>query len=174
MPLSKDTLKSNILKAYNDAMNGTIQFDNPPQPPPPGLSKQMAGALAKAYDDYAKQAQAGALTTIATPGLKSALEQNLTGCEDYSGWAIGVGLYWAPVMFAGGGYIPANPMLPVTVTALIVGISGEMPGYIKTTRSSVDQAAGDLATLLHSWTTKLQVTTTTTSTPPVVATATVS
>lgn len=168
MSLSKDTLKSNILKAYNDAMNGVITFDNPPDPAPPGLSKQMAAALAKAYDDYAKQAVAGALSTIVTPGMKATLESNLKGCEDYSGWAIGVGLYWAGVTFTGGGYIPVNPILPTSVTLVIAGISGDMPTYIKTERDSVDKAAGDLAELLHKHTVKLQVTSTTTSTPPVV------
>ena len=167
MPLSKDTLKSNILQAYNDILDGKITFDNPPDPAPPGMSKQLAAALADAYDKYAKQAQAGALT-VSVPGVKATLESNLKGSEEYGGWAVGVGLYWAPVMFAGGGYIPANPVVPTTVTTVISGIAGDMPGYIKTERDSVDKAAGDLAELLHKHTTKLQVLSTTTSTPPVI------
>lgn len=172
MSLSQSTLKDNILAAYNKALNDQLGIANPPVPAPPGLSSQMAGALAKAYDDYAKKAEAGALNSIATPGLKSALESALTGAEDYSGWGPGVAAYWAPVMFTGSGYIPANPIIPLPT--LSTGISSDIKDYLKVVRSSVDSAADDLATILHSWTTKQMVTTTTTTTPPTVSTASVS
>lgn len=172
MSLSESTLKDNILEAYNKALNDQLGIANPPSPAPPGMSSQMAGALAKAYDDYAKKAEAGALNTIVTPGLKSALESSLTGAEEYSGWGSGVAAYWAPVMFTGGGYIPSNPIIPLPT--LSTGIDGEIKDYVKVTRDSVEKSAADLAKILHSWTTKQMVTTTTTSTPPVVSTATVS
>ena len=164
MPLSKDDLKSNILSVYNDVMSGKISFSNPPNPAPPQMANELAAALADAYDKYAKNAQAGALTTIVTPGLKTGL-QSFLNAPDYSGWGPGVAAYWAPVTFTGGGYIPANPM--VQLPTLAVGISGEIQGYIQTSRDSIDKAAADLAQILHSWTVKLTVTAITTSTPPV-------
>ncbi len=156
MSLSKSTLESNILSAFNETFNiikGNVSGT------PPLIPSPVANNLAKAYDDYVKSGspKAGALS-MATPGnlatLSSLMVQNMM-----TGWTPGLIAYWTPVNWVGPGFIPANP----TVPAILSGIAAPLAATLAT-KSNREDAAKRIAAILHSYT--VQITVITTTIPP--------
>ncbi len=162
MSLEKSTLEKALLKAFMK-----IKETNSPGFAPL-LSPGVALALAEAYHEYAKDASAGPLV-VASPGIPSALAGILSVIPLFAGWGPGLLAYWTPVTFAGPGFIPVNPTIPVAV----VGVTAEIvlmlpPNPIKI--SSETEFVQKFADILHRYTTQIMVTATTTSAPPVVST----
>ena len=161
MPLSKSDLKANILTAFRNVKS------SPGPLTAPLMSPIVANQLANAYHKYALAGMAGALKAI-VPGQPAALGGPLAAVPLFLGWGPGLLAYWTPVIFAGPGFIPANPTVPaavVGVTADIVLLLPPNPIKIKTEEEFADK----LATALDLWTKKIMVITTTVSVPPVVA-----
>lgn len=170
MALSKDLLKSLLLKAFSDIKR------NPGSNSLPLISQEVAMKLALAYDQYAKLANAGPLLP-ATPGNITGLASQLSSLPLFSGWGPGLVLYWTPVMFSGPGFIPVNP----TVAAGASVASAQIASYLSPIISSIgsskqteDQFLESLSSILHSATQTVIVTATTTTAPPVVSTIPVS
>lgn len=159
--LIKSVLKSKIKQALED----TAKVKDSEAGAPPMIHSKAAKAIAAAYDDYASQAQAGPLL-ISVPGQKILIEQGLSA-PSFAGLGPAILLYWTPIMWAGAGFIPANPTIPVALS----GIAPEIAAMIAGTKpDSMDTFADKLSTILHTYTGQLMVLATTTSIPPVVST----
>lgn len=163
MPLQKDALKQNFLRVFSDISSGKIKTSSPPVPPPPALCLEAAQALSDAYDRWVKGSNpmAGPLTSIVVPGASAGLTASLV-LPLFTGWGPGFLAYWTPVMFAGPGFIPVNPIVPVSTAAAVAGITAEMallvsPASLPTAPQSLEQTADVLSTILHRWTLSLQV-----------------
>lgn len=167
MPLSQAVLKANILKVFNEA-----NASKDKEPGPPNIPTSLADKFADAYDQYAAGAKTiGPLAQI-VPGLKTGLAGSLN-LPMFAGWGPGLIAYWAPVQYAGPGFIPVNPVAPSQTAAFASIITELGPTLFKDMtdgKKSAADAADKIATILHKYTLKLMVTTTTTSAPPVIAT----
>lgn len=182
--LSQNILATKFLDVFDKLERGIIQVSNPPNPPPPGMAFEVATALAQAYDSWARSATAGPLVSIVTPGSLSGLISSLVSVSSppafsFAGWSVGFSLYWSPVTFTGPNFITVNPVIPVSVVAGASGILSDFTNMIQESSNGVSPASKDdsavkIAAILHSWTTKLQVLGTTTSSPPVISNFTVS
>jgi hypothetical protein len=165
MSLVKDDLKKGFVKAFQDGMK---LDDDDGGKSPPAVHSKVAKALASAYDSYANAAVAGELS-ISVPGQVSLLEEGFA-----TSMFVGVGpsilSYWTPVIWEGTGFIPANPMAPSSLTAL-ASIAPDIVTLISQNAGSIEDFAGDLASILHKYTSKLQVTATTL--PPASAVSTI-
>jgi hypothetical protein len=176
MTLLQNTLQLNLLNVFNDLRDGKKKVAYPSVPPHPSTPNEVCAALAEAYDNWviSSVAMAGALT-IVSPGMKSALQTSLVA-PLLSGFGPGFAAYWSPVVFAGPGFIPANPVIPISTAASAAGITADMSDMMNSNKSpqSLEEVSFNLSKILCSWTTKLQVLATTTSVPPVVSTLPIS
>lgn len=165
MALSQTSLRSAIEGVFNDARNGLITKEVVA----PKLHSSVASALADAYDNYAKSALAGTLTASSTDkgSLASALEQ-----EKFGGWGEGFANYWKNANFSGAGFIPKNSITPpasLQTSAINSDISSKIIDQ-ETSSTTASSVADELAKILHTATTNMTVSATTTSTPPVTST----
>lgn len=161
MALSLSTLTQNIIGVFQDG----LKIKTATAGSPPLIDRSVAKALADAYDSYIKSGapKAGSLS-ISVPGNVSALEQALTPTM-MAGWSPGLLSYWSPVMWAGPGFIPANPTIPVAMA----GVTPEVIPVVSTPSTSMENVASRIAAILHKYTMQIKVTSTTTTVPPVVA-----
>lgn len=163
MSLEKGVLEESLLKAFMK-----IKQTKGSPGLAPLISPPVALELANAYHEYAQKAIAGPLS-LASPGVPAALAGILSAIPLFAGWGPGLLAYWTPVTFAGPGFIPVNPTVPVAV----IGASAEIilmlppnPIKIKTEEEFVQK----FAEILHKYTTQVMVVATTTTVPPVVST----
>lgn len=172
MPLSKNVLKNNLIYAFNNiktAKKPEFKVQLAPLQPP-----AVAREFAIAYHRYAAMATAGALPLQISRGSIDALAGPLMTIPLWAGWGPGFLAYWTPVAFTGPGFLPANPILPPTIAAGAGLITAEILAGIlnptNMTSSNTEEAVADkLATILHKYTTQLQVLATTLTVPPVVS-----
>lgn len=155
---------ASLQKSIEDALADGSKIKKAENGSPPLIDSSVAKALASAYDTYASKALAGALT-ISVPGQKSILEQAFKA-PAFAGVTAGLLAYWTPVLWAGAGFIPANPTVPVALAGLSTPLSLLLKGPAP---ANMPLFASQLALLLHTYTSMLIVTATTTSTPPVVS-----
>lgn len=168
MPLSSSELKSNILKVLDEVSS------DPGPNNLPLLSMPVAAKLASAYSDYAGKAIASGMTP--SGGSSSTIASELVKLPLMAGWTLGLTKFWGAVTFAGPGFIPKNPTIPVGIT---ISLAPALTAYMNTLVSSMsspspikqtkDMFAENLANLLHNATMTVIVTGTTTSAPPVVS-----
>lgn len=166
MPLSQSVLKANLLKVFNEANESKTK-----DPGPPLIPVNLAQAFADAYDKYAQGAKTiGPLTQVSpgvTPGLAGSLVLPM-----FAGWGPGLIAYWSPVTYAGPGLIPVNPVIasvPAAFGPIVTELGPTLFKDMTDGKKSADDVADKIATILHKYTGKLLVLTTTTSVPPVVA-----
>lgn len=157
--LSQDKLVDKIWEVVQDAASGSIdidtnQFPNMPEP--------LATRFAKAYDEYAQDAEASPLTLASrgsTDDLSTSMQQpNMTG------WASGIGDYWRNSNFTGDGFADQNTVTGDSADASVAALDAGVQNFITfpdggpaTTTEGVIR----LAALLHSGTLGFQVVTTT-------------
>jgi hypothetical protein len=169
MTLMQNTLQLQLLNVFNDLREGRRKVAYPQTPPHPSIPNEVCAALTEAYDNWVVSSvpMAGALTVV-SPGLKSAL-QSLLAMPLLAGFGPGFAAYWSPVIFAGPGFIPTNPVVPISVSASAAGLSADILKMINSRDSpmTLEEVSLVLSKTLYSWTTKLQVLATTTSAPPV-------
>lgn len=154
MPLVEQVLAQNIKDAFEktfDVIKGEVAGS------PPLIPQVVANNLAQAYDSYVKSGAplAGALM-MATPGnlasLSAAMVQNMM-----RGWTPGLLSYWTPVIWAGPGFIPANPTIP----AALSGIAAPLENTLQKQTDDRMDAARRIANVLHTYTLQIQVLATT-------------
>lgn len=163
MPLVQADLKDKLKTAFED-----LQKEKTDSPAgtviPPSATK-----IADAYHAYAKNAMAGPLTPDGLPGVASILEAAMTGQPLDAGLDTGCLAYWSPVMWKGPGFIPMNPTIPAGLSGLKADLTAAFK-KLTADKASVSDAADEIAKILHTYTTKLQVTATTVPPASVVST----
>jgi hypothetical protein len=155
--LKPDTLAQSLIAAQKRIQNLKPPF----APPAPLMALTVAAEYAKAYDDWvnASSPLAGGVLSIITPGSKDLITASLVSVPLMAGWVPGLIAYWTPVVWAGPGYIPANP----TVAAAISGMAAPLavlfvPPPLFTSQEAFATA---LATILYTFTLLVTVTGTT-------------
>lgn len=164
MPLVQTVLKTKIEQAFKDLL------DDKSKDPSGKVNQSAADKLSSAYDDYASQALAGALTPTGLKPIKATLMGLMVGQQLHDGFDKGLLAYWGPVMWAGPGFIPLNPTIP----AGLAGVGNDLKSAFKDLadgKASVSDAADKIAQILHKYTGKLKVTATTV--PPTSAVSTI-
>lgn len=163
MPLSQSVLKGELLNAFNKISQ--IK-DKTPQGV---IHPQAADALASAYDNYvlAGQPLAGILQ-ISVPPVKASLTAVMT-MPSLAGFPAGLPAYWAPVIWTAPGFIPVNPTIPTPPGSMVSDILNILTSAVEK-KSSAEDVADQVSSILHTYTTGLLVTATTISVPPVTST----
>lgn len=159
--LSQELLKNNLKEAFS-----TIKA-NPGPLTAPLMSPIVSSQLANAYHRYAITATAGPLVQVVS-GNPAVLASQLSALPMMGGWQTGLVLYWTPVMFTGPGFIPLNPIVPASLSTAGAAISALLAESFSTSMSE-DVFCLRLSGVLHTVTSGLIVTSTTISTPPVIA-----
>jgi hypothetical protein len=163
MPLSQSILKREISSAFNNILK--IKDKTPIGV----IHPQAAEALASAYDNYVISGQplAGVLK-ISVPPVRATLVPFLSA-PSLAGFVPGLSAYWSPVIWTGPGFIPTNPTIALPSPTLANDILSVLRDSVQLRLSSTD-VADRIASLLHTYTTSITVTATTTSVPPVTST----
>lgn len=143
MPLASPLLQAGLLQVFKDQQNMT-----------PRLAAQK---MAKAYDDYAKTALAGAFPPIFTGTEVQKLEKTLFSAisEPRAGaapliaaaWGAGVVAYWSapPVLFAGP--IPGASMVLLAAPAMGI-IVPALTACFQNSKNTEESAAALMASIL--------------------------
>jgi hypothetical protein len=156
--LDQASLQSEILRIGEELSSSKTAS------PPAQVNGEVAQKWADVYVAYALNALAGPLKPIAMDG--STIVSGLLGTpKDFAvGLANGLTAFWATVMFAGPGFIPANPCTPGTYVGQPVAVQIKAFPLEKDPQA----ASARIANVLHIYTTGITVTATTTTVPPVV------
>lgn len=138
---------------------------------PGQVSPKVAYVWASAYVQYASAAQAGTLFPVPGTMLTDVIvSKMLTDSRDlFGGFSSGVETFWSRAFFTAPGFIPMNPVTQETAS------SESLRTRLNSLSLGNDRvsSAKRIAEIIHSYTSKIMVTSTTLSSPPVVLTTNV-
>lgn len=171
--LVQQPLTTNLKTCFERIYSGNVSKEASSSVPMT-IPLPIAQEMANAYHKWVVASKPMALaTTQLVPGNVSALATSLM-LPNLEGWAVGFPLYWVGVTFAGPGFIPVNPMDPISLTAATAQIKSLiqlMMPPLPPQFNTIDEFVGRLSTILYTCTKMLMVITTTTSAPPIVGVA---
>lgn len=155
MALVQATLKAQLEAAFK-----TLQADTATSSPKGTVISSSATLLAAAYHTYASLALVDAGFSQVTPATPSPMQAAMIGQPLDAGFESGMTAYWTPVTWTAPGFIPVNPTNPAGIS----GVASDLKSAFKDLtdgKASVSDAADRIATILHTYTQKVMVNTTT-------------
>lgn len=157
MALTKDGLKRKLLGVFEGIEKGEIPVSFPPVPPPPLMAKEVAAALARAYDAWVGESSPTAVgLTIVSRGSHLALAAQLSALPLMAGWTPGLVSYWTATTWGNNPlFVPVNP----TFSAALVGLGPELAAFVLPPPkvSSKEEAADRIAEMLHKYSMQIKV-----------------